>query len=290
MSGKGINILTPEQEEVLRKELEKWWNMKDSNGRPMLTGMEIAKKCLGFGDPNIPNNPYVEIPPERIYYYRKKFNLPLRDEGYRHPRRYAYGKQESVLDLDKFIERIEAIPRTSFNNRRKRAGVSLGFWGGARNSENRNLRRKDFDYTEDQYGNELLRVNLYRLKKGRRIRKEDTLYPIELRLTWPFVREVANWIEQFNPEERPWPVTRKTWWRWHKEILGPNFYPHYLRQNVITIMCSDPRFSIAEIRAWTGLHLITIQNYISKSRRFTLTATEKINTYQVHKAPTPQDF
>jgi len=283
MSMKGINRLTPDQEAELKIILEDWWLRKDSQGNYMYGGMEIAKNVLGFGDPNIPDNPYIHIPPDRIYYYRMKLGIEKRDTGERHPHRYKYGKQDDILDLDEFIKKVEGVDSLTYHHRRKKAGVALGFWGGARNSENRMLTAGDFEFDEDPSGNELLRVNLFRLKKGKDITRQEGTYPIELRTDWTFVPEIIAWIEKYDPKDRPWNVSRRSWLNWHKEILGKEFYPHYLRNNTISVMCSDPRFSIAEIRNWTGLHLVTIENYISKSRRFTISATEKLDTFRFQR-------
>ena len=280
---KGTNLLTPDQEAELKDTLEYWWMKKNSQGEFQYTGMEIAKNVLAFGDPNIPDNPYIHLEPERIYYYRNKFGLPKRDNGKRHPHRYKHGKQDDILDLDEYIKKMDAVDDMTFHNRRKKAGVALGFWGGARNSENRMLQNKDFQFAEDTNGNELLRVTIFRLKKGRQITKQEATFPIELRTDWNYVPDIIKWIEKYSPNERPWKVSRRSWLNWHKEILGEKFYPHYLRLNTISVMCSDPRFSIAEIRAFTGLHLATIENYLSKSRRFTLSATDKLDTFRFRR-------
>ncbi|MHA1972564.1 MAG: hypothetical protein ACTSW1_06215, partial [Candidatus Hodarchaeales archaeon] len=193
-------------------------------------------------------------------------------------------KQDEILDLDECIKRLESIDDRNWHGRRKKAGCALGFWGGFRNTENRMLLRSDFEFDNDPEGNEVLRVSAYRLKKGRNVTSEEATYPIELRVDWSFVSLIIDWIELFEPFERPWNVSsRQTWLNWHKDVFGERFYPHWLRENRITFFCSDPRFSIAEIRNWTGLHLITIEEYISKSRRFTITATQKINQYLIEK-------
>ena len=281
MGRAGYSLLTTEQEQVLKQELDYWWNLKNIQGDPMWSAMQIAT-ALGFGSED-PSHPYAHIDPHRIYHYRHKFGLPKRHHHIRYEHRYKYGKQEELLDLDQAIKAIDTITTGSWNGKRKQAGASLSFWGGARNSENRMLIRDDFEYDEDMEGNELLRINLFRLKKGTSITRQDATYPIELRADWMFVPYIINWIERFKGKERPFNCHSITWWRWHKDVFGDQFYPHWLRLNRITFFCSDPRFSIAEIRTFTGLNLLTIDHYISKSRRFTLSATEKMNTFMFER-------
>ena len=277
MGVRGYSILTPIQEERLREEIEPLWHLKNPDGSYRYTGVEIAES-IGFGKTEAPNNPYALLEPERIYNYRLKLGIIPRREYRGYPHRYK-NKQDELIDLDEIIARIEAVPCRDFNNRRKRAGCMLGFYGGMRNTENRLLVRGDFEFDENPYGDEVLRCNAFRLKKGRQVSRAEATYSIELMFSWVFVREIADYVDRFSESERPWDVSRQTWWRWHKEILGSDFYPHFLRENRITFFASDPRFSLAEIRAWTGLHLITLESYISKSRRYSITAAQKMGEY-----------
>lgn len=277
---RGYKTLTEEEEIELEDRLYRLWMLEDENGEPKFTGKQIAK-ALGFdGVKTLPDgspNPYADIPLDRIYHYRHKFDLPKRHDHTRYPHRYKYGKQDDMIDLKDVFEKIENIESGSFHGKRKRSGCSLGFWGGFRNTENLRLKRKDFEYDEDMHGKEMLRINAFRLKKGDIVSKDQATYPIELPLDWLLVDYIADWVERYDPEERPWNVTRKTYWAWIKDVFGEKKYPHWLRNNRISYFCSDPRFSLAEVRKWTGLHLVTIDNYITKSRRLTLTATEKMS-------------
>jgi len=277
MGLRDYSILSPEQEQELKEKIEALWYLKDENGDWRYTGTQIAR-AIGFRAKEAPDNPYAYLEPERIYNYRRKLGIEPRREPRGYPHRYR-NKQTDPIDLDTIIRKVEAVPCRDFNNRRKRAGFMLGFWGGFRNTENRLLTRSDFEFDENPYGIEVLRCNAFRLKKGRLVSRAEATYSVELILDWVFVREIAEWVESFSERERPWDVHRQTWWRWHKDVLGRDFYPHFQRENRITFFASDPRFSIAMIRAWTGLHLVTIENYISKSRRFSVTATSKINEY-----------
>jgi len=281
MGMRGYSILTQEQEEELRKKIEALWFLEDADGGWLYSGIKIAES-LGFGAVEPPGNPYAHLKPERIYNYRQKLGIQPRREYRGYPHRYK-NKQEEPLDLDQVIKKVEAVHGRDFNSRRKRAGFAFGFWSGLRNTENRLLTRGDFVFDVNPYGDEVLRCNAFRLKKGRQVSRGDATYSIELGLDWVFVKEIGEWVDRFREGERPWCVSRQTWWRWCKEILGPDFYAHFLRANRITFFAADPRFSIAEIKAWSGLHLVTIETYISKSSRFSVTASRKLGEYLVEK-------
>ena len=80
MSLRGFSLLTLEQEEELKAQLEALWMLKDPEGSPKFTQKQIAK-ALGFGGievlPDGTLNPYADLDPHRVYYYRYKFNLPI---------------------------------------------------------------------------------------------------------------------------------------------------------------------------------------------------------------------
>jgi len=53
-----------------------------------------------------------------------------------------------------------------------------------------------------------------------------------------------------------------------KEILGSQYYPHFLRLNRITEMCSDPELSLTRLKSFTGIKsLDALQSYLGVSER-----------------------
>ena len=53
-----------------------------------------------------------------------------------------------------------------------------------------------------------------------------------------------------------------------KEIMGSQYYPHFLRLNRITELCSDPDVNISRIKSFTGIRsLKVIQGYIGTSKK-----------------------
>lgn len=260
------NLLPPDEEQELKAKIADWWVLKGSDGKPLLTGLQIAAK-LGFGDPT---GPYAFIPPEYIYFYRDKFQLPTRHPYFGYVHRYK-NKREEPIDLNTQIQRIDALPAFGFNSLRRRAFNILDFWTGLRGTEIIILKSGDITIEDNT-----ISIEAFRLKKKRTIPRKDKIYPLELRISWPFVDELKKWFERYaDPEERPFNVQRWTAWDYVR-YLWPDGYPHMYRTNRITAMCDDPRFSIAEIRAWTGLHIVTINNYIMKSKRYATQAADKM--------------
>jgi hypothetical protein len=265
MSGRQ-SLLDPKDERLLKRELKKLWMIKDEHGGWKFNGRQIAK-MLGFG---VEGSPFEALRPEYVYNYRQKFDLPIRFTKKSYPHRYKNGKVDEPIDLADWMRRIDAIPEGSFHGHRKRTYNETIFWTGLRNTELRMLVRNDVILENDR-----IIINAFRLKKGRNVTRKEAIYPLELRMNWVYVPEIYDYINRYSGEELLWDVSRWSAWMWVKEVY-PESYPHHLRLNRITALCSDPRISIAEIRAWTGLHLVTINVYISKSGRFVTTVADKM--------------
>ena len=98
------------------------------------------------------------------------------------------------------------------------------------------------------------------LKKARERRKsrklmERTVKGVRstkrLRASWLFPHVAARWAQVIV-----------------KEILGEQYYPHFLRLNRITELCSDKDVTISMIKSYTGIRsLKTIQKYIGTSKK-----------------------
>lgn len=255
------SILSEEQEKALKRELEPLWLAKNADGGWLHTGMELAR-ILGFG---IKGTKYFRVRPEYIYYYRKKLGIARREkarfskemtEEKKHSR-YKYGKQERLLPPEDFYKKLNLIEPLSFNANRQRVFLILAFYLGLRQSEIRMLRKSDFEYRSDH-----LYMNAFRRKKGYWDGEEEARYPLYLLFRWPYVEEILDWLERFDSDDLIMDITAVTAWKYVKDIL-PKRYPHFFRLNRITEMVNTGR-RIAEIRAWTGLHLQTIERaYVS---------------------------
>ena len=72
-----------------------------------------------------------------------------------------------------------------------------------------------------------------------------------LRARWLFPHVAARWAQVIV-----------------KQILGAEYYPHFLRLNRITELCSDKDVTISMIKSYTGIRsLKTIQGYIGTSKK-----------------------
>ena len=261
------SLLNPEEEQELKAKIADYWMLKGRDGKPLMTGIQIAQK-LRFGETD---GPYPFLDPEYIYFFREKFDLPVRREYRGYPHRYK-NKQEEPIDLTEQIRRIDGLPDFGFHAKRRRSFNILDFWTGLRAMEIIMLKMGDITVDGDR-----IVINAFRLKKNRKLPREAKIYPLELRTKWPFVECLVDWFERFpSPEEHPFEMNRWTAWNYVKQ-LWPEGYPHMYRFNRITALCDDPRFSITEIRAWTGLHIVTINNYISKSGRYATQAADKMS-------------
>ena len=53
-----------------------------------------------------------------------------------------------------------------------------------------------------------------------------------------------------------------------KEVLGPKFYPHFLRLNRITEILTDPTGNVTRIKSYTGIKTVkVIEAYMGVSEK-----------------------
>jgi len=123
----------------------------------------------------------------------------------------------------------------------------------------------DFEIKSD-----LLTIHLLRKKK--KYSRNVTDEPINVPLAFPKMDEVVEWLQKkewkknHNPLNRPWNISHQTAWRYVNQVF-PGYYPHFFRFNYITEEANDPETSLAELRAKTGLHIVTLNSYLMKSER-----------------------
>lgn len=74
------------------------------------------------------------------------------------------------------------------------------------------------------------------------------------------IRKKAKWL---------FPNIHRTWASIIvKTVLGKEYYPHFLRLNRITELCSDPDFSLTRLKSFTGLKsLDALQSYLGVSKK-----------------------
>ena len=196
-------LLKPEVEADLKLKMEPLWLQE-----PRLSGMQIAKQ-LKFGQPK---TPFELLQPRYVYFYRQKFNLPLRAK----PRfkkktvglpahRYKNSPEElKVMSPETFITKLnDKLPLKDKNgkiitaNQAQRCFLTILFWTPLRESEifervqNMPLAdekiRNDFEILPDK-----LTIHLLRKKKKYH---EKTDEPISIPLVFSLMNEVVDYLQ-----------------------------------------------------------------------------------------------
>lgn len=251
-------ILTKQEEEQLKADLSKLW-------REGYTASKISK-ILGFG---ITGTIYEKLKPYHVYFYRQKFGFRKRQNGAFNKGESRYRKKiTDTLTFEQFQTLLNSnITDKTFFGRRMRAYLILHYWTPLRKSE---IYERKIDDFENKKG--FLIIHLLRKKKKHKLNVKDE--PLSIPLALPLMDEVVKWLEGkewfnpvTNPNNRPFNFSYQTAWNYAKK-LNPDFYPHYFRFNWITEALNDPETTITELISKTGLHVVTVNNYIMSSLRF----------------------
>ena len=285
-------LLSQQQEADLKLKMEPLWNQE-----PKLTGMEIAKK-LKFGQPG----EYAVLQPRYIYFYRQRFNLPIRAEprfkkGSKTLPNHRYKKTAKELKLMKpetFVAKLnEALPRNEFSES-QRCFLIILYHTGLRVSELYERVVKD-----DTYDFEILpdKITIHLLRKKKHFHKEPD-EPISIPRSFPLVEEVVTYLQskiwektskgepkmvkkkdaygfpikvkgayQRELNRKPFPISKTMADNWIKFALGEDFYNHYLRYNFITSATEVPGMRVSELIAKTHLSVSVLETYIFTPER-----------------------
>jgi len=203
--------------------------------------------------------------------------------GNPYPHRYKYGKIEKPIDLPVFLklqERVPHVDRSSYSSEFIQALLALFYWTGLRKTEV--LGRREIRY-EAKVGVKIGKSHPGLLKEDMRI-EEDRLYvfsigdkvlkhgkreaPLVLPLTLPFVDLIVGQWRNTKPQQRVFPIEYITFWRICKRV-DPKFTPHFFRHNRVTKFSANPKLSLADICAWTGMSPQTVSTYMMRAGRFT---------------------
>ena len=192
--------------------------------------------------------------------------------------KYKQGKILELLSFQQIQEKVTAAKGRV--NREALAYFWLLYYVGCRKSELYERTVRECQITETNFILEITR------KKG-----SEQTPPIRLPLWFPGMNIVCEQlekarsykkkkklIERYHKGERITTRIRDRWLfphvaaRWAqiiiKEILGSQYYPHFLRLNRITELCSDKDVTISMIKSYTGIRsLKTIQKYIGTSKK-----------------------
>lgn len=193
---------------------------------------------------------------------------------------YKEGKQKQLISFQEIREKVEAASRRL--TREAEAYFWLLYYSGARKSEIYERVVGDCQVTDSHF---ILDITLR--KKG-----SAQTDPLEFPLWFPGIKKVCEQLEKARSKRK----TRKLLERWihqkritsrvearwlfpniHrtqaarivKQILGSQYYPHFLRLNRITELCSDPGANLTRIKSFSGIKSTRIieENYMGVSKK-----------------------
>lgn len=265
-------VLTDIIQDKLQKDLTPLW----TEGK---TATEIAKE-LHFGKLG---NPYEKLKRYHVYFYRAKFNLPIRlGKNGRVPgikkgqSRYKH-QPENIMEYAEFKNKLDSeCPLKDLEQQhpgfqayilRKRAYVITHFWCPLRKSEIYERELEDFSQSGEN-----LKIDLFR-KKKHATKKE----PFFLSLKLPLAQEVSDWIFKHqnmwltDKNRRPFKMNGDTAWKYVKSVFGEDYFPHFARFNYVTRSvehAKDPGKLISSLLKDTGLDIQTVMKYIMANTRF----------------------
>jgi len=193
--------------------------------------------------------------------------------------KYKYGKQCEQLTFKEIQDKV--FEAESKLTKEALAFFWLAYYTGARKSELYERTIEDCSVSETHFI-----IDFHQRKKG-----SAQVPPLEIPLWFPGMnlvcaqlkksrerRKTRKLIERTVKGVRSTKRLRARWLfphvaaRWAqvivKEILGSQYYPHFLRLNRITELCSDPDVNISMIKSYTGIRsLKVIQGYIGTSKK-----------------------
>jgi len=157
------------------------------------------------------------------------------------------GKILYPLEQKEFLEKMKAFKGK--NIKLHRPFVAFLYYYGVRISEALKILKEN-----TKVSSSYLEVDI-----GERLKHSKRTPPLVIRINRPYVHEIAELIEEREPEERLFPFHRVTGWR----VVRRSFkrYPHYFRLNRITDLF-ERGFTLTQIRNWTGLSLQSLEYYI----------------------------
>ena len=193
--------------------------------------------------------------------------------------KYKHGKITESLSFEEIQEKVIQV-----ENRLTREALSffwLLYYSGARKSELYERTVEDCSVSETHF---ILDI-------GQRKKGSAEVPALEFPLWFPGMNLVCEWLEKARSKKKTRKLIERTVKgvrsieriraRWlfpyvHrtsaikivKEILGSQYYPHFLRLNRITELCSDPEANISRIKSFTGIKTIrVIEGYIGVSKK-----------------------
>lgn len=203
--------------------------------------------------------------------------------GNPHPHRYKYGKIDRPIDLEIFLKlqaRVPNVDRKGYAIEFIQALLAIYYWTGLRKAEV--IGRKKIRYRVKagiKIGKphpgllkEDMRVEdkwLFVFSVGERVLKHGQREsPLLLRLDLPYVDLIVEQWRNTEPGHRVFPIEYVTCWRILKRI-DPKLALHFFRHNRVTKFSANPKLSLADICAWSGMSPRTVSDYMMRAGRFT---------------------
>jgi len=193
--------------------------------------------------------------------------------------KYPQGKQTEQLNFLQVQEKVEAA--TKDLNIESLAYFWLLYYAGCRKSELYETKVEDCKLTATHFFLPLKRkkgsaqtdplefpiwfpgMNFVceQLERSRKRKPKRKLIETSLKGKRTTERIRARWL--FPHVHRAWALLIV------KRILGSDYYPHFLRLNRITELCSDPESNLTRIKSYTGIKSTRIieENYMGTSKR-----------------------
>jgi len=199
--------------------------------------------------------------------------------GNPYPNRYKFGKVGKAIDLRKFSEvlnKVDMVHTGSFSKLFVKSLLALLYWTGLRKTEaigaipHRYKTKKGWKLTEQVKG--IVKENIW-IKEGflyveavaRKHGKREG--PLAIPLSLPFVNLVVEQWKLTEAGQKVWHISESYVWELMKRI-EPRLYLHFFRFNRVTKFAGNPKTSIRQICAWTGMTAQTIDSYLERSGRY----------------------
>lgn len=209
-------------------------------------------------------------------------------KGLMYAHRYKYGKQTELLTHEAFIEAVDSVHLKLEH----RAYIWLLYYSGVRKSEAYELKVEDC----------ILDGDFFIVDFGERKKHGAEVAPLLFPAEWygiDFI--ISQWEKQCKARPRTkkvyfqagknvtaWKEDKAKWvfphiqsvtaWSIVKKVLGPEYYPHYLRLNRLSDIGSDPDASILRLKSWSGIKSIrALESYLGVSKREQIKAREYLN-------------
>jgi len=190
---------------------------------------------------------------------------------------YKDGKQEHILSFEEIKQKVNATNLS----KSEEAYFWLLYWCGVRKSEAYERVVEDFEITSSHlivdfgqrkkhsaktdplaiplsyYGINKI-VEAVQKARERRVSTKSVFVQIEKKRMRQ--RKKGKWVFPNIQSTKAWQII--------KNVLGPSYYPHFLRLNRLSVISSDPTTSLTRLKSFSGIKSIkSLSAYLGMSKR-----------------------